>query len=158
MSQKDESLISKTKQLMRDLKVKGEIINHPRQSGRTTRQARLALGVHDRFILKVLLFKSREKYVAAIVTGDKRVNKERLERISGLRDLNLAKLDDVESLTGFSAGGIPPFVFKDLCAVYVDEEVLKRKFVIGSAGSEYAGVRFPPQELLKLGYSIACIV
>ncbi|UCD73016.1 MAG: hypothetical protein JSW01_06140 [Candidatus Bathyarchaeota archaeon] len=155
---KDESLTLKTEQLMRDLKVKGEIINHPRQSGRTTKQARLALGVHDRFILKVLLFKSQEEYVAAIVTGDKRVNKERLERVSGLRDLRLAGLEEVESLTGFSAGGIPPFIFKDLCTVYVDEEVMKRRFVIGSAGSEYSGVRFSPQELLKLGYSIACIV
>jgi prolyl-tRNA editing enzyme YbaK/EbsC (Cys-tRNA(Pro) deacylase) len=158
MPRKDESTISKTKQLMKDLKVKGEIINHPRRSGRTTEQARLALGVHDRFILKVLLFKSREEYVAAIITGDRRVNTERLKRVSGLRDLKLARLEDVESLTGYSAGGIPPFVFKNLCTVFVDEEVMKRRFVVGSAGSEYAGVRFPPQELLKLGYSIARIV
>ena len=155
---KDESLISKTEQLMRDLKVKGEIIHHPRRSGRTTKQARLALGVDDRFILKVLLFKSREEYVAVIITGDRRVDQKRLERVSGLEDLRLARLEEVESLTGFSTGGIPPFVFKDLCTVYVDEEVMKRRFVIGSAGSEYAGVRFSPQELLKLGYSIARVV
>lgn len=158
MLQKDKSPISKIRQLMKDLKIRGEIFSHPRRSGRTTEQARLALGVKNRFILKVLLFKSREEYVVAIVTGDRRVNTERLERVSGLRDLRLAKLEDIESLTGFSAGGIPPFVFKDLCTVFVDEEVMKRRFVVGSAGSEYAGVKFPPQELLKLGYSIARIV
>ena len=116
MLRKDESPISKTKQLMKDLKIRGEIINHPRRSGRTTEQARLALGVHNRFILKVLLSKSREEYVAAIVTGDKRVNTERLERVSGLRDLRLAKLEDIESLTGFLLG-VYPHLFSKICVL-----------------------------------------
>jgi prolyl-tRNA editing enzyme YbaK/EbsC (Cys-tRNA(Pro) deacylase) len=143
---------------MKDLKVRGEIIDHPGRSGGTTEQASLALGLDDRFILKVLLFKSQEEYVATIVTGDKRVDVERLEEVSGIKDLRLARPEDIESLTGFSVGGIPPFVFKDLCTVYVDEEVMKKEFVVGSAGSEFSGVRFSPEELLKLGYLIARIV
>jgi len=143
---------------MRVLGLKGEIIHHQGRSGRTTRDAEYALGVPGKLILKVLLFKSRERHVAAIVTGDKRVDVKNLERLSGIGGLRLAKPEDIKRFTGFSVGGVPPFIFKNLCPVFVDEEVMKREYVIGSAGSEYIGVKFSPQELRKLGYKLAQIV
>ncbi len=142
---------------MRDLKLRGEVILHPASSGRTSERVERALGIPRASVLKVLVFKSQEEYVAAIVTGDERVDVKRLERLTGLKDLRLASPEDVKSLTGFPVGGVPPFVFKDLCPVFVDEGVLSRDYVVGSAGSEYAGVRFSPQEFRKLNYSVTRI-
>ena len=50
---------------------------------------------------------------------------------------------------------MPPFIFYELCPTYVDEEVMKREYVIGAAGTEYAGVKFKPSELKKLNYVTA---
>ena len=158
MPSENESLVSAVRRLMSRLGLKGEIISHLGQSGKDTEEAERALGVPTKSILKVIVFESREDYVIAIVTGDRRVDVKRLEVLSGLKEIRLARPEDVESFTGFNIGGVPPFVFKDLCSVFVDEEVMNRKFVIGSAGSEYVGVRFSPRELLKLGYSVAKIV
>ena len=142
---------------MRDLKLRGVVILHPTLSGRTSEQAERSLGIPRASVLKVLLFRSQEEYVAAIVAGDERVDVTCLEKLTGLKDLRLARPEDVKSLTGYPVGGVPPFFFTGQFPVFVDEGVLKRDLVVGSAGSEYAGVRFSPQELRKLNYSVARI-
>jgi Ala-tRNA(Pro) deacylase len=157
MCSKDASFVTSVRRLMRVIGLKGEIICHQGRSGKTTEQAERALEVPRKLILKVLLFKSRERHVVAMVTGDRRVDVKNLERLSGVRGLRLAKPEEIERFTGFSAGGLPPFIFKNLCPVFVDEEVAAREYVIGSAGSEYVGVRFLPYELRKLGYRFARI-
>lgn len=152
-----EPSVDSVRQLMKVFGLKGEIIYHQGRSGKTTKQAERVLGVPCELILKVLLFKSQEEYVAAIVTGDRKVDVKSLETISGSSNLRLASPKEVESFTGFSAGGVPPFIFRDLCPVFVDENVMRRRYVVGSAGSEYVGVKFSPNELRKLEYPIARI-
>ena len=148
-----ENKVKKVKQLMSKLQVKGEIIHHT-VSGKTTEGAEMALGIPRSKILKCLLFKSKDRFVVAIVTGDRRVNVTKLEKVSGLRRFRLATAEEVKRFTGFDVGGVPPFVFHNLCPVFVDVNVMKRKFVVGAAGTEYAGVKFPPKELKKIGYFI----
>ena len=60
-------------------------------SGRTTGNAEKALGVPRKYILKSLLLKSKHnKYIAAIITGDKRLDLKKLEKISGLKKLKIS--------------------------------------------------------------------
>ncbi len=143
--------------LMKKLNIRGEIISHE-ASGRTTAEAAKALRVPPENILKsLLLISKRKEYLAAIITGDKRVDIKKLERITGFKKLRLAKPSEVENLTGFKIGGVPPFAFYGKCRVIVDKEVLERKYVIGACGDEYHGVKLDPEVFKKLGYEIADI-
>jgi len=145
--------VNRVKRLMRELRVEGEIICHP-VSGRTTGGAEKALGVSREKILKCLLFKSGDRFVAAIVTGERRVDVRKLEKVSGLRKLRFARAEEVKQFTGFDVGGVPPFVFYNLCPVFVDTNVMEKEFMVGAAGTEYAGVKFSPKELEKIGYFV----
>jgi len=149
-----EPAVSRVRELMKAHMIEGEVIVHRDRSGRTTEAVEELLGIPRTHILKVIVFKSGDEYVAAIITGDMLVDVKRLERLSGISDLRLAQREEVELLTGFSPGGIPPFLSEAQLVVFVDEEVMERGFVVGSAGSEYVGVRFSPSEFLKLAYRI----
>jgi len=145
--------LRKVKDLIKEIGINGEIIYHE-LSGRKTEDAEKALKVPRKYILKSLLFKSKDKYVAAIVTGNKRVNVRRLEKISGLKKLRLATPDEIKAFTGFKIGGVPPFVFYKLCPTFVDKEVMERDYVIGAAGSEYCGIKFSPEIFRKIGFIV----
>lgn len=148
-----EEKLRKMKKLLEETGIRGEIIYH-KISGKRTADAEKALKVSREYILKSLLFKSKDKYVAAIVTGNKRVDVRKLEKTSGFKKLRLATPEETRAFTGFKAGGVPPFVFYKLCPTYVDKEVMEREYVIGAAGSEYCGIKFSPEVFKKLGYVI----
>ena len=147
--------IERTLELMRELGVEGEILRHEGASGRTSSGAAEALGVPISRVLKTLIFTSKGKFVAVITRGDRRVNVKALQKVSGLKKPRLARPDEVEALTGFSPGGVPPFAPLGRVPCYVDESVLELDWVIGAAGSEYAGVKFDPSVLVKMGCSPA---
>ena len=145
--------LKEVKKLIERLGIEGEIIRH-KLSGRRTEDAEKALKVPREFILKSLLFKSKDKYVAVIITGNKRVNVRKLEKISGLKKLRLATPDEIKNFTGFKIGGVPPFIFYKLCPTYVDKEVMGKEYVIGAAGTEFSGIKFSPKVFKKLGYIV----
>ncbi len=141
-----------TRRMMKKFGFQGEIIPHE-ASGRTSEDAAKALGVPVRRIVKSLLFRSKDgSYIGAILLGTSKADVRRLERISGLKKLRLARKEEVLAFTGFKAGGVPPIAFKGKCQVFVDEEVFSLDWVIGAGGTEYSGLKFKPSELLKLGY------
>ncbi len=148
-----EEKLRKMKKLLEELGIRGEIIYHE-ISGKRTEDAEKALKVSRKYILKSLLFKSKDGYVAAIVTGNRRVDVRKLEKSSGFKKLRLATPEEIRAFTGFEVGGVPPFVFYKLCPTYVDKEVMEREYVIGAAGSEYCGIKFSPEVFKKLGYVI----
>jgi len=53
-------------------------------------------------------------------------------------------------------GGTPPICLPENIPVFVDKEVMKQVFVIGSAGSEFVGIKISPNDILK--YSNARVV
>jgi len=145
--------LKKLKNLIKEVGVEGEIIYH-KLSGKKTENAEKALGVSREHILKSLLFKSKDRHVAAIITGNKKVDVRKLEKLIGLKKLRLATPQEVKAFTGFEIGGVPPFIFYKLCPTYVDKEVMEKEYVIGAAGSEYYGIRFSPKIFRKLGYIV----
>ncbi len=80
-----------TRKMMGELGFKGEIIPH-KDSGRTSQDAAKALGVPIKRIIKSLLFRSKDgKFVGAILLGTSKVDVRKLEKLSGLKKLRLAR-------------------------------------------------------------------
>lgn len=100
------------------------------------------------------MLKSKDKTIVVIITGDRRVNFRKIEKVSKLRKLRLASAEEVRKFTGFEIGSTSPFIFHKLCPAYVDKEIMKQDYVIGAAGTEYAGIKFSPNEFKKIGYII----
>ncbi len=149
-----DSDVERVRNLMDDLGVQGEIIRHE-ESGSSTEGAAEALEVARTKILKTLLWVSEsEDYIGTVITGDREVDIGKLKNKADVDNLSLADRDKVKEITGFEVGGVPPFALVDRCPVYVDEGVFEQDFVVGAAGSEYAGVKFDPKELKKLDIEV----
>ena len=152
----DESrlVVERLRQTLSNLGISAEIINHWPLSGKNSADASRILGVRNEQILKCLLFCSRVDciFVAAIVNGNQQVALSKLEAISGITMLRLATPTEVKQFTGHKVGGVPPTALYGKCQVFVDQSILAQPFIIGSAGSEFVGLKLNPQDLIRLGF------
>ncbi|MFY9824586.1 MAG: YbaK/EbsC family protein [Thermoanaerobaculia bacterium] len=120
--------------------------------------AKRALGAGPDQVLKCLVFRADENYVAAICTGRKHVLEERLRELTGVREVHLASPDEVLQVTGHTAGGVPAVqVFAAVSAIYVDEAVMQQEAVYSSGGTEFASMRIAPATLKELGGRVVSI-
>lgn len=130
-------------------------ITHPGIDGT---RAEEALGIGAEKVLKCLVFRADDRYVAAICAGRKHVLAERLRELTRAREVHLASPDEVLQVTGYTQGGVPPVqVFARVAAVFVDEGVMRQEAVYGSAGTESAGMWIAPPVLESLGARVARI-
>jgi len=136
--------------MMEALGIEGELIEHE-VSGRTSEGASEALGVPLSRILKSLVFVERGRFVFVIISGDRRVSLKKLRSVSGLKRPRLARRDEILSLLGYEPGGIPPFAFYGILPCYIDRILTSLEWVVGSAGSEYVGVKLNPRDLVRIG-------
>ncbi len=143
------------KQILESLDINYELIEHD-QNGKTTAEAMVALGITADYILKSLLFKSKqEKYVCVIVLGDMSVDTKKVEQyfkdqnIQGYTKLRMARKEEVKNILGYEIGGVPPFAGYKICPVLFDPALLKKTFVIGAGGTAYKGLKFNPKDLKK---------
>lgn len=90
------------------------------------------LGMESYNFAKTIIYKADDKYVAAMVRGDREVNEVKLKNLVGcIDDLELAAPSIVRELTNAEVGFAGP-VGLDI-PVYVDKEVtLMKNFVIGA--------------------------
>ena len=84
--------------------------------------------------------------VVAVVKGEDRASTTRVGRVMGAA-VRLASPEEVLALSGYPAGGTPPFGFA--ARFLVDERVMARDAVYAGGGSDRALVRVSPAELLR---------
>ncbi|MBV6419572.1 MAG: Proline--tRNA ligase [Ignavibacteriaceae bacterium] len=128
-----------------------EFIYHER-SGKSTSDAVNALGIDRDMILKTLiLYAKKEKiYIGTIIPGNERLNMDKVKTLTLVKNLRFAKNVEIERVTGFSIGGIPPFSVLQCTYSFIDSNVIKKNFVVGAGGSEYCGIKFNPLEFQKI--------
>lgn len=97
-------------------------------------------------ITKTLVFIGDEPF-AVLCPGNKRVNKDKLEKIRDT-DVRMAKPDEVRDATGYVVGGVSPF---DLdIPVLMEETLLEQNKLKPAAGSRVAGAEITPEDLHNL--------
>jgi len=101
-------------------------------------------GINPEEIIKTLIFKTRDNYLAVLCPGDTSVNEEKLEDQLGNK-VEMANPEEVTENTGYTIGGISPF---DLdIQTLIDEEILEQDKVKPAAGSRVVGVKINPKKL-----------
>ena len=122
---KDNMMIEKTKKLMDQLGVEGEIINHPNINGTHSDDVSKALNIPLNHVIKCLILKSKKGTIlAAIILGNQRLDIKKLEEISGKKKIHLAAPEIVFEATGYNIGGVPPHAVINLLPVFIDNEVM----------------------------------
>jgi Cys-tRNA(Pro) deacylase len=116
----------------------------------TARDAAKAAGCELEQIVKSLVFVCDGRNVLALVPGDRRADAAKIARAAGASTAQVAGPDQVESATGFSAGGVAPFPLRHVERVLVDPTLLAHEVVWVGAGTSRHMAALAPAELVRL--------
>ena len=100
----------------------------------------------DQIIKSIVLISEKGDAVVAIVDGISRVDTEKIGKIIKEK-VRIAERDEVERLTGFPAGGVPPVGHG--CQTLIDSGVFRNNVVYGGGGDEYHLIEISPDEIAR---------
>jgi len=96
-------------------------------------------------IIKTLIFKASDGFVAVMCPGDRRVDEDKLDEIVG--DARMARPEEVKDKTDYLVGGVSPF---DLdIPIYASDEIPEGE-VRPAGGSRVIGVKIDREDIFDV--------
>ncbi len=99
-------------------------------------------------VLKTLVFVGEVEPIIVVLPGDKRVNLEKLEKITN-QGLKMANPDEVKEITSYSIGGVCPFAIEAPIKKVIDKSVFDITRVNIGSGKAEIGIELESLELKK---------
>jgi Cys-tRNA(Pro) deacylase len=128
--------------------IQAEIIDFETPLPTVELAARFA-GVASEVIVKTLiLHDGRGRYIAVVLAGDQRIDFTKVQRATGVKKLKFAAHADVLDVTGYPAGGTPPFGFNRPIPTLMDQAVLRQPYVMAGGGRPELLVKIVPAALV----------
>jgi prolyl-tRNA editing enzyme YbaK/EbsC (Cys-tRNA(Pro) deacylase) len=120
-------------------------------SARSAAEAAESLGVHQRQIVKSLVFRGCQSAepVLVLVGGTSRVDTETLASVLG-EPVTRADADWVREVTGFAIGGIPPLAHAQPLRAVADAALVEEPELWAAAGTPHAVFPLSGAELAGL--------
>lgn len=117
----------------------------------TVDAAAAAMGVAPEQIFKSILFQSPAgRCVLVVASGNARVDVERVEELTGIPGLKLAKPRVVFEKTGYPAGGTPPVGHRERFPVVVDTLVAAQTWGYAGGGRPELLVKIRAADIVRL--------
>lgn len=118
----------------------------------TVPAAAAALGVTAGQIIKSLLFLVRDQPVLVIASGETLVDRGALAARYGVgkKQIKLADAETVLRITGYPAGGVPPFGHPAALPTLLDRRVAAWDVIYGGGGDDRTLLRVAPGELARV--------
>jgi prolyl-tRNA editing enzyme YbaK/EbsC (Cys-tRNA(Pro) deacylase) len=106
----------------------------------TAEAAALAVGAPQGSIVKSLVFLADGAPLLILAAGDQRVDVKHLRAVLGLskRRLRIAQPAEVQALTGFGVGGVPPVGHNPPLRTLIDRTLARYDIVWAAAGTAHA--------------------
>jgi prolyl-tRNA editing enzyme YbaK/EbsC (Cys-tRNA(Pro) deacylase) len=117
----------------------------------TVDTAAAAMKVLPEQIFKSILFQAKNgECIMVIACGNGRVDLKRVQAITGLQGLRLAKPDVVFAKTGYPAGGTPPVGHREKFGVIVDTRVAAQEWGYAGGGRPECLVKIKSADIIRL--------
>ncbi len=125
----------------------------------TVDAAAVAMGVAPEQIFKSILFQSpAARCVLVVACGNARIDVKRVETLTGIFGLRLAKPDVVLAKTGYPAGGTPPVGHRERLPVIVDARVAAQPWGYAGGGRPELLVRIQSADIRRLNDAVVADV
>ena len=101
------------------------------------------LGVQADQLVKTLIYKAGDRFIAALVRGDRELNESKLAKALGVEDLRMATAEEIEQVTGAPVGFSGPVGLDEQVLIIADHEIAAMsEFVVGAnkADAHYVAV------------------
>lgn len=99
---------------------------------------------------KALVMFADKKPLLFVVPGDKKVDFKKVKRELAVKDLRMAKPEEVEELTTLKVGSIPPVGKSIGLNSYFDESFLEKEKAVFNAGSLTTSIIMKASDLIKV--------
>jgi prolyl-tRNA editing enzyme YbaK/EbsC (Cys-tRNA(Pro) deacylase) len=120
----------------------------------TVDTAAAAMRVAPEQIFKSILFQTRDgRCVLVVASGNQRIDVSRVEALTGLSSLQLAKPGVARAVTGYSPGGTPPVGHRTPLPVLVDSRVAAQEWGYAGGGRPELLVRIKSADIIRLGHA-----
>ena len=123
----------------------------------TVEAAAEVLGVSPAQIIKSILFLIKGgdgefQPLMVITNGTDRIDYTALAKLLGTsrRSIRIASAEQVEELTGFPVGTVPPFGHKSSLPTIIDSRVVQQELIYGGGGALHALMRIAVSELQRV--------
>lgn len=121
----------------------------------TVDAAAIALKVTPDQIFKSILFQAKDGCcVMVIACGNGRIDLKRVQAITGIWGLRLAKPDVVFAKTGYPAGGTPPVGHREKFPVIVDTRVAAQEWGYAGGGRLELMVKIKSADIIHLNSAV----
>ncbi|MGV8172288.1 MAG: aminoacyl-tRNA deacylase [Candidatus Woesearchaeota archaeon] len=97
-------------------------------------------------ILKVQSKAGNYDFIQAIIPANQRIDLKKLKRILDSKNVALASPDEVLERTGCTVGSVPPFGILFNIPMYMDESILRKDFIVFSAGTHNDSIQMNAQD------------
>ncbi len=103
----------------------------------TIEQVCAVLGTAPDQLVKTLLYKADDGFVAALVRGDRELNETKLQRVAQADELRMATAEEILQLTGAEVGYSGPVGLPDNVQIIADHQIAAMSdFVVGANQSD----------------------
>lgn len=120
------------------------------ESTRTAALAAQAVGSPLGAIVKSLVFLADGKPILVLVSGDKRADPKKLEKILDAKQVMIANAEQVREATGFAIGGVPPVAHKSKLPTLIDKNLGRFETLYAAAGSPQAVFPISYEKLVEI--------
>jgi Ala-tRNA(Pro) deacylase len=142
--------MSRTTEYLERRGVEFETIAHA--SAFTTLDEAKALGVEADGVAKTLLLETVSGPALAVLCGDRRLDLQRVERLTGDKQARLAKESEIQADFGdFELGCLPPLPSLLGVPALVDREVMAHETIVFAAGTRTESVKAKTADLFREG-------
>ena len=114
---------------------------------KTAADAAAAIDCDVAQIVKSLVFAIDGDPVVVLTAGDSRVDEAALAAELDAETVRTADADEVKAATGWSIGGVPPFLHETDVSVFLDETLLEHGRIWAAAGTPSTVFALTPGEL-----------
>jgi Cys-tRNA(Pro) deacylase len=103
-------------------------------SARTAAEAASSLKCEVGAIVKSLLFSADDKFILCLVSGDKKASLNKLKKNLNIKNMEMAKAEDVKKITGYTIGGVSPVGHLKKINIYIDKNLDRFNNLYAAAG------------------------
>jgi len=130
-----------------DERIEVAIVGHGAAAATAEIAARI-LGVPLAAIVKTMVLTDGKRFVAAILPGDRRLDRKRVAAAIDIKSLRFASAAEVLEQTGYPAGGVAPLGFARPTTVVVDDSL--SGWAIGGGGREDLLIRVAVDDIVRV--------
>jgi len=126
---------------------------------RTSEDAAKIRGTNIEDAAKAIILKVQSKdnpgnksfyFIQSIIPANQRIDLKKLKLILDSKNVSLASPEEVLERTGCTVGSVPPFGKLFNIPMYMDESILKKDFIVFSAGTHNDSIQMKAQDYYKI--------